>query len=131
MNCGQIKALSRAGGLRLDGYVSIGINKKRYLAHRLAWLYVYGKWPKFIDHDNGQRADNSINNLKSGTIRQNNQNQKCHRDGKFPGVRYKPGLTKPYQSQFQLGKKKITCGYFKTELEAYNAKLIKMKEMGL
>ena len=42
-----------------DGYVRIKINQVSYLAHRLAWLYMTGKWPKHeIDHKFGNRADN-------------------------------------------------------------------------
>src|ERR1700730_16891152 len=42
-----------AGGSRPDGYLRIGIGYQRYLAHRLAWLYMTGAWPKkAIDHIN-------------------------------------------------------------------------------
>ena len=40
-----------AGGLTTDGYIQLWVNGKKYLAHRLAWLYVHGVWPKGdIDH---------------------------------------------------------------------------------
>ncbi|MFW4291481.1 HNH endonuclease [Salmonella enterica subsp. enterica serovar Paratyphi C] len=46
------------------GYIRIYINKKWYLAHRLAWLYVTGKWPiNVIDHINRNKADNRFINL--------------------------------------------------------------------
>lgn len=40
------KAGSKAGTLRKDGSVVIGINGRIYAANRLAWLYVLGEWPK-------------------------------------------------------------------------------------
>lgn len=47
------------------GYVYFNINKKRYKAHRLAWLYCYGEFPKYvIDHINRIRNDNRISNLR-------------------------------------------------------------------
>src|SRR5882724_1994819 len=41
------------------GYVCIRINGSRYLAHRIAWLYIAGSWPpNQIDHENGDTGDN-------------------------------------------------------------------------
>lgn len=60
------------GARASNGYIKIGVNKRSYLAHRLAWLYVHGKWPDHtIDHINGNRADNRIENLRDMTLRDN------------------------------------------------------------
>jgi hypothetical protein len=62
-----------AGRKTTTGYWNICINKKRYMAHRLAWLYVYGRWPADqIDHINRNRIDNRIANLREATNSQNN-----------------------------------------------------------
>ena len=54
-----------AGAIRHDGYVRIGVDNKRYLAHRLAWLYVHGYMPEnSIDHINRNPLDNRICNLR-------------------------------------------------------------------
>ena len=59
------------------GYVFIGINGKHYLAHRLAWLFVYGKFPDgVIDHINGIRDDNRICNLRDVSFSDNSQNMR-------------------------------------------------------
>ena len=56
-----------------DGYIRIMLNRTRYMAHRLAWLYVYGQWPKDqIDHINRITSDNRISNLREATHSQNN-----------------------------------------------------------
>jgi hypothetical protein len=56
---------SIAGTLHPNGYIYIGIDGYGYRAHRLAWFYVYGKWPADqIDHINFIKTDNSINNLR-------------------------------------------------------------------
>jgi len=58
------------------GYLLIKINKKLYRAHRLAWLYVYGYFPKFtIDHINRIKTDNRIENLRDVTIQENLKNK--------------------------------------------------------
>ena len=54
-----------AGCKNLAGYITISIDNKPYLAHRLAWLYTYGEMPKEgIDHINHNKIDNRINNLR-------------------------------------------------------------------
>lgn len=54
-----------AGSTNKLGYVVINLLGKRYLAHRLAWLYVYGCWPdNEIDHIDRVKSNNSIYNLR-------------------------------------------------------------------
>jgi hypothetical protein len=69
------------------GYVAICINGRHHLAHRLAWLYVYGRWPADeIDHINEARSDNRIANLRESTHAQNNTRSKAHRHNSTSGV---------------------------------------------
>ena len=53
-------------------YLVIRIDRKLYLCHRLAWLYVHGVFPVgVIDHINGDGFDNRIANLRDVTNEQN------------------------------------------------------------
>ena len=59
-----------------DGYLKASFHGRRYFLHRLAWLYVYGVFPKnVIDHINGIPDDNRIKNLRDVSIKVNAQNQ--------------------------------------------------------
>ena len=57
-----------AGCKNKDGYIIIGIDGKNYQAHRLAWFYTYGVWPKDqLDHEDHIRHHNWIDNLREVT----------------------------------------------------------------
>jgi len=57
------------------GYRSICVDCKIYLAHRLAWLYMTGKWPEqVIDHRDGVTNNNRITNLRDVSLYTNQQN---------------------------------------------------------
>lgn len=68
----------KAAGFKISkGYISIVLEKIEYRAHRLAWLYVYGVWPKNqIDHENHIRDDNRISNLRCVTHQENSKNRR-------------------------------------------------------
>jgi len=71
-----------SGVLNKLGYIQVGVDRKIYFGHRLAWFYVHGRWPEGqIDHINGIRSDNRICNLRDADWSINNQNQiKPHKD---------------------------------------------------
>jgi hypothetical protein len=82
---GQVAGSAQAS----HGYVAIGVAGKPRLAHRLAWLYVYGEWPDgVIDHINRDRTDNRIVNLRSVSQAENGQNAKlsCRNKSGHKGV---------------------------------------------
>jgi len=64
----------RAGTSHKLGYIVISINKQRHLAHRLAFLYVFGRIPISIDHVDGDPSNNKIENLRETTQAGNMRN---------------------------------------------------------
>lgn len=61
-----------AGSINGDGYRTIRIDRVLYQAHRLAFLYMTGKFPPAdVDHINRNRADNRWDNLREATRSQN------------------------------------------------------------
>lgn len=73
---------------RGHGYVRIGINKNIYYAHRLIWMLHKGYMPACIDHVNGIRHDNRIENLREVTPQENsfNAKTKCTNTSGVKGV---------------------------------------------
>jgi len=71
----RIKAGDRAANPKGGGYCFIQFEGESYLAHRLAWLYVHGKFPDQIDHINHNPADNRIVNLRASSYRVNAKNR--------------------------------------------------------
>lgn len=65
-----------AGSKRKDGYRKVIINKHAYLSHRIIWLMFHGEFPRHqIDHINGIRDDNRIENLRDVNSSENNKNK--------------------------------------------------------
>jgi len=65
------------------GYSRIKINTHQYQAHRLAWLYVSGDWPKEqIDHIDGNRSNNIILNLRAASPMENSKNMTLRKTSK-------------------------------------------------
>lgn len=114
---------SEAGKSTNHGYKRIMINNKRYFAHKLAWLYIYGYFPiERIDHINGDTKDNRIENLRLATHSQNMQNSKIPVTNKsgYKGVSWYKNYNK-WIAQISVNNKKINLGYFENVVDAANA----------
>jgi len=108
-------------GKRGGRYVMIGIEQTLYCAHRLAWLYVHGKWPHLdIDHINRDGRDNRIANLREATPSDNmcNARQRSDNSTGFRGVFPK---RKRFSAQVRKGKTRLSLGTFDTPEEAHAA----------
>ncbi len=100
-----------AGKINSHGYRSIKINRKDYLAHRLAWLFIYDGWPpQFIDHINGNRLDNRICNLRNATYSVNNRNRTKAKGFQKVGNKFRARIV--------IDDRTIHLGMFETEKEA-------------
>lgn len=73
-------ANKKAGCLRKDGYLCVIISGRRHLSHRVIWVMTYGFNPEFIDHINGDRSDNRIENLNAVSQKENNRNASMRKD---------------------------------------------------
>ena len=117
------KNKKETGTKNYTGYLVLRYNKKVVYAHRLAWYLYYGVWPTVIDHVNGNRIDNRIENLREVNYLQNAQNM----TGKHVGAHLhkKTGL---YRSSIMTKGKTKHLGYFKTAEEA-SAEYTRVKQL--
>jgi len=108
--------VGQVAGTNSQGYIRIKINRKLYMAHCLAWLYVYGKLPiKEVDHENQIKNHNWIKNLREVTHQQNLQNignRKNNTTG-FKGVCFYKSSNK-WVSYIKIQGKSTFLGYYKT-----------------
>jgi hypothetical protein len=121
---GKVKAGDDAGTTMQIGYRCIGIDGRPYYAHRLAWLLVYGEWPKAeIDHIDGNKANNAIVNLRDASKSLNMQNRRTPRaDNKsgFLGVSVCK-QTGGWRATIRAGGKFIHLGRFDSPQAAADA----------
>jgi len=119
--CGRAQFGQVAGSLKKAGYIAISILDRPVMAHRLAWLYVYGEWPDGeVDHINGIRSDNRISNLRIATGAQNRQNAKIRKDNRsgFKGVSLH-GNSGKWQATIALNGKRHYLGLHESPQDAH------------
>jgi hypothetical protein len=73
---------TKAGCSNKLGYVEIRYKKTLYLAHRLIFMMFYGFFPKQIDHIDGNKGNNLIENLREANNIQNSLNKPIPKSNK-------------------------------------------------
>ena len=102
-----------------NGYIDIYLGgEKRYhlRGHQFIWYSVYNEVVDCIDHINGFKDDNRIENLRSVTTQQNGFNRKSK------GYTWHK-RAKKWQSQIVVDSETIYLGSFEKEIEAHQAYL--------
>lgn len=122
---------SKAGHVNSHGYIAVKIKGKHLTAHRLAWLYMTGQWPKYmVDHIDGNRANNAWGNLRDVPRSVNNQNirspNRRNTWSRLLGVSYH-GASGKFEASLTVTKdgrkRKMYLGLHKTQEEAHEAYL--------
>jgi hypothetical protein len=125
----RIKVGTEAGSLGIHGYVIVGIDGKTFRAHRLAWLYVYGEWPRYIiDHINGNRADNRLSNLREASASLNASNLQRAKKSSQSGFLGACKNGKKWSAQIRKTGMPRYIGTFETPEQAHKAYLTARKD---
>jgi hypothetical protein len=106
-----------------DGYCRIRVDGRIYLAHRLAYLYAHGEWPKArLDHVNCVPLDNRIANLRLCDQSQNSANARrgSNNTSGFKGVTWDK-KTKRWRAQITVNRRSIKLGRFPSPEDAHAA----------
>ena len=109
-------------GANNNGYIRGMFLGKRLYEHRLIWFYHYGQWPEYIDHIDGNRSNNKIDNLRACSQQQNTYNTGSRplSTSIYKGVHFRKDTNK-WVSQYTHNGKNIHIGCFETEVEAAEA----------
>lgn len=89
-SAGRVKAGDLAGGRDKNGYRRLSIDSEVVYAHQLVFFAAHGYWCGLIDHINGKRDDNRIQNLRDATASENAKNRTEWRKGVKLGARRTP-----------------------------------------
>lgn len=113
---------SIAGCLTKEGYITLSIDAVDYYAHRLAWFYTHGTYPKnSIDHRDGNRSNNRMANLRDATHLMNMQNQYKPQKNNMTGFRGVSYERNRFRAKIQVNGKGKYLGTYLTAEAAYDA----------
>ena len=124
---GNIRKGTRAGYVLDTGYRQIRIDRRPHRVHRLVFLYHHGYLPNIVDHIDGDRRNNHIENLRDCTGSQNQYNSAIPSNNKsgIKGVSWDKYASK-WVVRIGVGGKHRHFGYYDdlelAELVAYEAR---------
>ena len=106
-----------------EGYLRVMVDRKHYLAHRLAWFYVNGCFPTFIDHIDGNRSNNMLSNLREVTSKENqcNLSLATNNTSGVTGVSFSKERNK-WEAKIQVDGKTVHLGRFLDKEDAILAR---------
>ena len=108
--------------LHPNGRKYMHVDGHTYFSYRLAWLYVYGSFPKGeVDHRDCNKRNDSIDNLREATRRINSQNKKIAMANNKSGYLGVNKRGNRYRARIRVDGKLINIGQFSTPQEAHEA----------
>lgn len=118
INHKNAKKGSEAKAKTSHGYKVVVINGKQHKVHRIIWAMNYDNLPKFLDHIDGNKENNTLSNLRPASIHQNQCNRKrpLSNTSGSKNVVYDKSRNK-WKVQIQLNGKLISIGRY-ADLEA-------------
>lgn len=104
-----------AGYICAQGYRMICVDQREYRAARLAFFWMTGRWPdQFVDHIDGDRANDRWANLRPASFSQNAANAKRRHDQQHAKGVSQIKKTGRWVASIHLNNRKIHLGCFAT-----------------
>lgn len=106
------------------GYFVVRFRGVLYCAHVIAWLLHSGVWPEqSIDHIDGNKQNNALNNLRPASFSQNMRNRGKNRSNTsgLKGVWQKKSKPSVWFATITSGGKCVWLGTFKSKADAHDA----------
>lgn len=132
-DCGKTKKGDVAGWLDIStGYRRCTIGGKKYRVNRLIWLYHYKELPILIDHEDQDKLNNRINNLRVLTNSENAQNTGNYSTNTsgIKGVYRIKGVIERWRSRIMYNGKSKNLGCFDDFGEAVYARYLAEQNFG-
>lgn len=109
------KRAGTTGTINDHGYVMVKWHQQLYSAADLIWVYEYGDWPKnTIDHEDRNRSNNRLYNLRDVTQGVNNLNKAVSKNP-YKGIYPR---SNGYRAQITRNGRVVHLGQFSTKDEA-------------
>lgn len=121
IQCGKCAPNSVVTGTLSHGYLRASIDNKVYALHRLAFLWMTGKWPNAdVDHIDGDRANNRWSNLRDVSRQVNMENlREARRNNLSTGLLGVHSHGIKFRSRIRAAGKVIELGSFETKEAAH------------
>lgn len=110
----RVRVGDQAGSLGFNGYWYVNVGGHRMLVHRVVWLLHRGAWPAGnLDHRDGDRWNNRIENLRLASASQNAANCRTPENNRSgsKGVSWNRRLGK-WHAYIGVRRKRIHLGFF-------------------
>ena len=115
-----IKVGQKTGWVSKAGYVYVNLNNIPTTAHRIIFAMHHGFIPEMVDHINGHKSDNRIENLRAATRSENFCNAKTRKNN-TSGIKGVEKHQNGWRVRIHKDKKSYEGGVYKTIEEASNA----------
>ncbi|CAB4153969.1 putative NHN endonuclease [uncultured Caudovirales phage] len=127
-NCSKGRANAPIGWVEKSGYWATSVCGTTFRLHRLVWQFHNGNCPPLLDHIDGNKNNNAIENLRLATVTQNNANRKVSKFNKLglKGVCFERGK---YKANIKINGRTHHLGYFNNSEDAYGVYCKKAKEI--
>jgi hypothetical protein len=118
----------KSGISKSNGYEYSNVDGKKILNHRIIFALHHGYAPELVDHIDGNKKNNLIENLREATKAENNLNRKIHKNNKCgkKNIHWIQKV-KSWCVKLNVNKKRIHVGLFK-DLELAELVAIEARE---